>query len=465
MNRGTRESKSVRHDMSTTVEQAEGTFSLAALTTVLPPPLVAAALEAQGVVAERVRKLPPELVAWLLIGMAIFRTLSAENVLRRVLDGLTGFVRFGAAEVPCATSITHARDRVGWRAMRAVFRRFAEFLLGKYEAAMTWRGLRLFALDGSCFLVPDTAKNEATFGRPGSSRGGKSGYPQMRAVVLVSAMTHLVVDAVAGAFRTGELSLAQKLLRRLPTDALVLMDRAYYSFAWLASLTKKGKHFLCRVKGGGTSLKPKKRKRLGPNEWLATLSGPEYLRRRRPELQATLEVRLIKYTAKGFRPVTLVTDLLDPIQYPAQELAALYYDRWEVELALREIKVRQAERKVTFRSHTPGRVLQEFYALLVAYNAVRALMVEAAQEAGVDPRGLSFTDCLERIRTVLPLLASMTPGAQAQLLERLVLDLAQCRLPKRRVGRRCPRAVKIKMSKWPRKRPGTKTVARSRCAR
>ena len=163
----------------------------------------------------------------------------------------------------------------------------------------------------------------------------------------------------------------------------------------------------------------------------------------------------------------LATNLLDPVKYPAEEIARLYYARWEAELAYREIKVYQAaEKALTFRSHTPDRIKQEFYGLLVAYNAVRSLMAEAAQEISLDPRRLSFTACLDRINATIPQFAFAPPERHAEILSRLRIDLAQQRLPKKRTGRRCPRAVKRPVGKWPRKPAGAAaTKPRPRPAR
>jgi hypothetical protein len=342
----------------------------------------------------------------------------------------------------------------------------ARILAKKHRAATTWRDLPVYALDGSCFLVPDEKANDDYFGRAGSSRGGKSGFPQMRVVLWIAAFTHLVVQAALGPYKTGEMTLAETLLPLIEPGSLTLMDRAYWAFAWLASLVLKKAFFLVRVKTGKNALKYVKTKRLGHNEWLATVTIPEYLKPLMPELLQTIEVRLVRCKVKGYPRLLLATNLLDPVKYPAEEIARLYYERWQAELAYREIKVYQAaEKAVTFRSHTPERVKQEFYGLLVAYNCVRALMAEAAQEVGCDPRRLSFAASLERITATIPLFAFASPEVHTEILARLRIDLGTCRLPAKRMGRRCPRAVKIKMSKWPRKRPGVASKQRPSAAR
>src|SRR5207244_2232489 len=116
---------------------------------------------------------------------------------------------------------------------------------------------------------------------------------------------------------------------------------------------------------------------------------------------------------------------------------------WEIELGCRELKTYQAAAQVTFRSKTPDRVRQEAYGLLIAFNCIRGLMAHAAREKGVEPRRLSFTTCLERIREAITAFDDVNADA---LHARLLVVLGTYLLPERRVGRRCPRAVKIKMS-------------------
>ena len=429
-------------------------FELAALARVLPPTVIREALARAGKEAKRLRKLPPELVTWLLVGMGLFRDLSISNVLQRVVDGLAGLVPWGRAELPCATSITQARDRLGWETVREVFHAVAEWLQSRHTAATTWRELALYTLDGSCFLAPDMPRNEAAFGRAGTSRGGaKSAFPQFRGVLLVAAWTHLVVRAVFGQYKKGELTLAHELIPQIPAGALLLMDRAYYSFAWLSALLDHQVHFVVRAKTTGLCLVPRITKRFTRRDGLATLRVPRCTKTKDRSLPDEIKVRVVTYSLRGYRPITIVTDLLDPVLYPATALAELYRDRWEAELSYRELKTHQVGQRVAFRSHTPERVLQEVYGLLIAYNCVRALMADAAADVGLKPRKLGFVDCLERIRAALPLIAAATPGERPRLLAALLDNLASCALQAPRVGRQCPRAVKVKMSKWPRKRP------------
>lgn len=440
----------------------ETNLELGALSTILTPDLLGEVLEAAGKTAKRLRKLPPDLVMWLVVAMSIFRGLSIQNVLARLADVFGSAVRWGPAELPHSTAITQARDRLGWEVVRTLFARLAAKLTQQHEPPLRWRGLVVCALDGTTLLVPDSKANDQAFGRPGTSRGeAKSGFPQLRAVFVLGVLTHLVTHVVFAPYSQSELKTAEELARDLEKGTLLLMDRLYYSFAWLAGLRSHKLDFVVRAKIGKRTLKPKTVRRLRDGTTRAKLLVPRALKTRQPELPDDIEVRVVKYRAKGFRPLTVVTTLLEPKEFPAAEIGALYHERWEIELGCRELKTHQTATRVAFRSKTPDRVRQEAYGLFLAYNCVRGMMAEAAALQGVAPRRLSFVDCLERIRAAVIASDGDDPDAYDRLLGRL----GTCTLPPRRVGRRCPRAVKVKMSKWPRKRPGSQVVAVSRSRR
>src|SRR5262245_24353998 len=113
-------------------------FELQALAEVLPSPLIRSALEEAGKRDQRVRKLPLELVSWLLVGMGLFRGLSIELVLMRVVAALGDAARWGMAECPHSTSIARARDRLG-SAIGVVFSKLAAVLLEENAHSHTWR--------------------------------------------------------------------------------------------------------------------------------------------------------------------------------------------------------------------------------------------------------------------------------------------------------------------------------------
>jgi hypothetical protein len=375
---------------------------LAAVAEFLSLSFLRSSLQEEGKRDQRIRKLPLDLVALLLVGMGLFRGLSIEAVLDRVATALGDVVTWGVAERPHATSIARARDRLG-TALVSIYRKLTDRLTVEHAAMDRWGDFLVAVLDGSTFKTPDTPANRAFFGKPGVSRGGASGYPQMRGLLIVGVWSHVVLEAVWGPYRDGELKLAERLLDRLKPGMLLLLDRAFHSFLWPALLDARFVAWVLRAKQGQCVPKLKKVRRLGPNDWLCELSGNAVTRRNHPELPDKIQVRAITRCRRGFRPMTILTSLLSKSAYPADKVFALYQDRCEAELAYREMKVYLLDEAVPFRSHTPSRVEQEAYGLLIAYNCVRGLMCRAATINRVRPIALSFTECLERLRVGLML--------------------------------------------------------------
>ena len=130
-----------------------------------------------------------------------------------------------------------------------------------------------------------------------------------------------------------------------------------------------------------------------------------------------VEVRVIDYCLDGVADAEptyrLVTTILDHDKAPAQELAALYHERWEIESALDELKTHLRGANIVLRSKKPDLVRQEFYGLMMAHFAIRGLMHEAALKADKDPDRLSFLHAVRVIRRKLPAFLAIPPSAQA----------------------------------------------------
>ena len=416
----------------------------------LDPQWIEAALAATGSASVRRRKLPAEQVVWIVIGMGLFRDRSIQEVVHHLDLVLPG--RAPGARRPAATSsgVVQARDRLGAAPLKALFEQTAARWAGASADAHRWRGLSLYGVDGSALRIPDTPENEAAFGRPASSRG-KASYPQLRLVALMVLRSHLLAGLALGAWSVGEATLAEPLWAKLPDHSLTILDRGFLAYALLHRLATSGveRHWLIRAK---SNLKWRTLQQRGENDQLVEITVSRQARRTHPDLPETLAVRAIRYQRKGFRPQTLLTSLLDPVTYPAAEVAQLYHERWELELGFDEIKTHALEREETLRCRAPERVLQEVWGLAIAYNLVRLHMQEVARRAGLVPSRISFRHALLLLRGFWLTTAWATaPGNLPRRLDDLHQELALLVIPPRR-PRRYPRAVKIKMSSYPRKR-------------
>ena len=220
----------------------------------------------------------------------------------------------------------------------------------------------------------------------------------------------------------------------------------------LIPLARSGRdrHWLIRAK---TNTRWRIVRRFGRNDVLVEMDVSSFARKKDPSLPRTWQARAIRYQRKGFRPSWLLTSMLDQDAFPADEIVAVYHARWELELGYDEIKTEMLDREETLRSKSPNAVKQELWGVLIAYNLVRLEMERVAQEAGVEPTRITFVAALHLIVDEWMWLEVTSPGAIPRRLRALRANLERYILPPRRSDRAYPRAVKIKMSNYARKRP------------
>jgi hypothetical protein len=419
----------------------------------LPSAVVAEIVRRCDRQSQRRRCLPAELVAWLIVAAGLWRAEGLRNVLaslgRTVFAGLAWARRTGCT--PSSAAIARARSRLGVRPLRRMLQRMVALWLARRATALRWRGLALVALDGTTLRMPDSAANRAHFGthRTGARRRA-SAYPFAAMVVALCAVSHVVLACAVGAANTSEWVLVRQLLRKLPKRCLLLLDRGFMGYALLQDLARRGHEFVVRAKSGR---RLHRRRRLGPSDHLACLHLSRAQLRGRPDLAASFQVRVITYRRRGFRPVTLLTSLIDPLAFPAEERVARYRDRWEVELTFDEVKTHLLARHVSLRSKSPVLVRQEIDGVLIAHNLVRMHMEAAATQARLPPRRLSYTDALTRLRDLHRRMASAPVRRLPELMADAIADLATCILPPRR-PRTYPRAIKAIPCRYPIRKRG-----------
>jgi hypothetical protein len=445
-----------RPETATEMEGLSNALALEALSRYVPPERLAEALAGTQRGRTRNRKLPARAVLWLVMAIGLWGDLDIPAIWRQVTGTLRVLWQVARGRRPPGKSaLARARKRVGPRPMRRLFVQTAGVQATRQTRGAFYRGLRLMLLDGQKLLVPDTPANAAAFGRPSTRRYGQEvlgGYPQITTLRLVEAGTHITVEAVLKPAHAAEYPLAAALLKKAAPGDLVLWDRGYYGYRLLQDAIAQGKHVLGRVP---SQVVFEKVRTLADGSYLADIYPTT--RDKRHHTNA-LRVRILEYTwddpdrpGHGQRH-RLVTTLLDPVRYPARELITLYHERWEIEIANDEIVTHQLARPVELRSRTPCGVVQEFYGIVLAHNAVRALMHEAARRVEIDPRQLSFIHAVRVIRETIPLLRAAATAQLPRLYDAMLDHLACGRLPPRD-GRIHPRVVKIKMSIYQKKRP------------
>lgn len=384
-------------------------ISLGVVTKTFPLGTVKSVLAAAGKGSIRQRDLPAHVVVYYVIALALYMQSSYREVLRCLLEGIQWLLNPRVRiRVTGKSGISQARTRLGVEPVRRLHDQVVRpIAVGSTKGAWYHRW-RLVSLDGSTLDVADERANEEVFGRPAASRG-KSAYPQIRFVSLVECGTHVLFGTQMGDYPTGEITLAKGVLAWLRPGMLCLADRQFFGFELWHQARASGADLLWRIK---KNLRLPYEQRLVDGSYLSRIY-PSLKDRRHNTNGVT--VRVIDYRLDGVagaEPIyRLLTTILDPEQTPAQELAALYHERWEIETALDELKTHLRGSRIVLRSKTPDLVRQEFYGLMMAHFAIRGLMHEAALKADEDPDRLSFLHAVRVIRRKLPLFSAIPPTA------------------------------------------------------
>lgn len=415
----------------------------------VPQEQILQALYATGTATIRHRKLPAEQMVWLVIGLSLFRHLPIVQI----VDQLGLAEPEGPPVVPSA--IHQARARLGPLPLLWLFEATAHKWAQQSAKEHAWHGLGVYGVDGTTMRVADSPENREYFGGTQTHRG-KSGYPLVRVVALMALRSHLLAAAALGPYETGELGYLETLREQLPDHSLMIGDRGFVSawLMWTVQTEGKQRHWLIR---GKKNLKVTRVKKLGPGDELVELTVSKEARKKHPELPEVLLCRRIVYQRKGYRPQTLLTSLLDAQAYPKKEIVELYHERWEVELGYDEVKTELLGREETLRSRSPQLVEQELWGTLLAYNLVRLEMERLAGVMGVEPVQLSFSGTLLMLLQLWQLMSLRYPGSIVKILRSVEAQMSRLLLPPRRSHRVYPRAVKIKMSSYARKRPASPT--------
>jgi len=287
----------------------------------------------------------------------------------------------------------------------------------------SWKGRRTLLVDGSGFSMPDTAELAAYFGfGPGQKPG--CGFPLGHLVALFDAATGLLLDITTAPGRSGDLTMAALIRTFLHSGDILVGDRGFCSFAHIAVLRTLGVDGVFRLHRRREDLLPVRRRhrrrhpngnlregavlvrRISPDdqivEWMRPYQLAAWLTRAQQRLLPRfMQVRVIrlKVDRRGWRTrsIVLATTLIDPVTYPAAEIAELYLARWSIEVNFRHLKRTMGMN--VLRCKSVAGVEKEVTTLALAYNLVRLVMLQAAIAQGVPPDRISFADALRWLQT------------------------------------------------------------------
>jgi hypothetical protein len=377
---------------------------------VLSEGVVAQALAAVGVRwTDRIYS--PLVTLWVFLG----QVLSADSSCRAAVARLIAH-RLSQGQRPCSAE-TGAYCQARQRLPESFFARVAcsvgRALDAQVERRWLWQGRRVYLFDGTTVLMPDTPQNQAAYPQVYNQQPGL-GFPIARIGALISlscgAIVNLGCCRYAGKDQ-GEVSLLRRLWDVLKPGDVLLTDCLMSNWLNICLLQPRGVELVSRLNKSKRTADFRRGRRLGPDDHLVRWQKPTSIRsldrrtyRSLPEFVTVREAR-IRVAQRGFRTkvIVVVTTLLDPRQASKEDLAALYRARWHNELDLRTIKSTMQMRDL--RCKTPELVHKEVWTHALAYNLIRTIMAQAAQQHGLEPRSISFKATMQTLAAFQPLIA------------------------------------------------------------
>jgi hypothetical protein len=334
----------------------------------------------------RERRYPPTVTLAMFLGQVLSADGSCQNAVNGALVGrLAEGLSAGSAS---SSGYCQARQRLPERLVHQLVGLTGKLLDERVPTDWLWHGRPVKLVDGTTVTLPDTEENQARYPQPGS-QGAGVGFPLARVVGVLSLSTGALLASAMGPSRgkgSGEHGLLRQLLGDLSAGDVLLGDRYYCSYFLLADLRRRGVDGVFE-QHASRQTDFRRGEALGTRDHVVHWQRParpawmsEDVYQRQP---AELSVREVKVGGK-----VLVTTLLDDRQVPKRDLQALYWQRWQVEVDLRNMKTTLGMESL--RCLSPAMCEKEMLVYCLAYNLIRLLMAEAALQAGVLPREVSF---------------------------------------------------------------------------
>ena len=410
----------------------------------LPFEWIEQAVQSNEATSIRHRRLPAEQVVWLMVALALYRHKSISEV----LDDLGLAVPNAQTPFVSKSAVAQARQRLGADPLKWLFEHSARHWSGQDRRVYLFKGLQLFAMDGTTLRTHDTVDNRAYFGAQLYASGAVASYPQVRGVTLTALPTHVVHSAAFGPYGTNEMLYAKQLIADVPNESLTVFDRGFFSAEILCGLTRVGvdRHFIIPAKsntrwevieGDGDGDDCVVRMRVSPQARAKCAELPEFW-----------DARAITIVDGQARKRVLLTSLRDRRRYKPADIARIYDRRWGIETSYRELKQTMLGTALTLRSKTVDGVYQEIWGTLIGYNLIRLEIAKAALTIKCDPTEVSFIRAFHLIQFELHWAAvtrsyGKLPASMKHLRERLVSLLND-----ERPDRKFDRAVKAKPQRY-----------------
>lgn len=408
----------------------------------LPFEWIEQAVQSMQATSIRHRRLPAEQVVWLMVALALYRHKSISEV----LDDLGLALPDAQAPFVSKSAAAQARQRLGAAPLKWLFEHSARHWSGQDRRCYLFKGLQLFAMDGTTLRTHDTAENRTHFGAQRYTSGAMASYPQVRGVTVTALPTHVVRCAAFGPYGTNEMLYAKQLIADIPNESLTVFDRGFLSAEILCALTRTGteRHFIIPAK---SNTRWEVIEGDGDDRIVRMRVSPQ-ARAKCSELPEFWDARAITIVDAQARKRILLTSLRERRRYKPADIAHCYQRRWGIETSYRELKQTMLGTALTLRSQTVDGVYQEIWGTLIGYNLIRLEIAKAALAVKCEPTEVSFIRAFHLIQFELHWAAvtrsyGKLPASMKHLRERLVSLLND-----ERPDRKCDRAVKVKPNRY-----------------
>lgn len=232
-------------------------------------------------------------------------------------------------------AVTHARAKLKESAFTELNRDCVlPTVYGPEHPIRRWRGHRLLGVDSSLVRLPESQELGQTFGwKEASNQHGSTGtrYPEARLSVVYDLLNRIGLDARLEPSTVGEVTLALQQLEQLQSGDVVINDRGFTGYLYLASVSQRGRHSIGRC-STGSFLAAQEMFRLNQANqskvvWL--FAPPDQKAEcQRLGLPLKMKVRFVSLRLPSGELEVLATSLLDEVLYPTEEFLTVYHWRW-----------------------------------------------------------------------------------------------------------------------------------------
>lgn len=379
------------------------------------------------------------------------QVLDADGGCQEVVRKLQAYAAVKSGDLPCSSTSAYcqARKKFDPQSLEEILRHTSQRLQQMTDTGWL-NGRRVVVVDGTGVSMPDTEANQAVWPQPASQKPG-CGFPQASICACFCLQSGALLSYKIGNKKSHELPMLRQQIETFKRGDIFLGDKGFCSYLDVSRFKDKGIDSVITLARRIPATELDATEILGKDDLLTHWKKPvrskasSYSQEDWEQLPETLTLRQIKVTVSqpGFRVSSfyIITTLLDAQTYPADELAGLYFQRWDVELFFRDIKTTMA--MDILRCKTPDMVRKEIMMHLIVYNCIRGLMIEAAQDKGIPVREVSFKGSIQALRQWEPHLnqSKLSKLERAHLIQLLYESIAD-KMVADRPGRSEPRAVK-----------------------